>query len=521
MRALLFIAVLASLSPQDAEIDRLLRKLGSSRFEEQKEAAKALQDLGPKVLPAVERARDDDDIQVRSWAEAIHAEIQRRESARIRSEILSLVEKAAADAKEDQRGTLEKIRSFGNEAIPGLRDAALNAKDMKVKRRAVMLLGDLRETDASGNRYATRWAARDPSSKSDEGVLAALSWLARHQGEDGGWCAENFPAKCGEKKCSAPGESDYDVGVTALALLAFLGAGHTHLSKSEVPNPVLPAKIHDFGDVVRKATRWLMARQDREGCVGERGVKYMYGHALATEALCEAFGMAPAETLKEAAQKAVDFLAAAQNPGKGWRYSAKCGDNDSSVTAWAVMALKSAELSRLRVPDRWYEGALAWYDEATDKNGYYRTGYVGRGSCRLLIPSRGEEFDDHPSMSGAAIVSRILMGTLKADPTLAARHMLLGDLPEWKSYKIDFYYWFIGSLALFQFDGPDGLLWKKWREPVMNAILSNQKSARDGCACGSWDAGDRWSSEGGRVYATALNALTLETEYRFRRFLER
>ncbi|MBI3272198.1 MAG: hypothetical protein HYZ53_24610 [Planctomycetes bacterium] len=34
-------------------------------------------------------------------------------------------------------------------------------------------------------------------------------------------------------------------------------------------------------------------------------------------------------------------------------------------------------------------------------------------------------------------------------------------------------------------------------------------------ACGSWDADDRWGFEGGRIYATALNTLTLEVYYRY------
>ena len=34
-------------------------------------------------------------------------------------------------------------------------------------------------------------------------------------------------------------------------------------------------------------------------------------------------------------------------------------------------------------------------------------------------------------------------------------------------------------------------------------------------SCGSWEPIDRWGGEGGRVYATAINALTLEVYYRY------
>lgn len=89
----------------------------------------------------------------------------------------------------------------------------------------------------------------------------------------------------------------------------------------------------------KRALRWLIAQQRDDGCVGERGNKYMYNHALATLALAEA---SDRPIVRDAAQRAVDFLVAAQNPGKGWRYSARSGDNDSFVTGWCVLALHAA-----------------------------------------------------------------------------------------------------------------------------------------------------------------------------------
>jgi hypothetical protein len=68
----------------------------------------------------------------------------------------------------------------------------------------------------------------------------------------------------------------------------------------------------------------------------------------------------------------------------------------------------------------------------------------------------------------------------------------------------------------FQVDGPDGPLWKRWQDPLKNALVPHQKTTKDGCQVGSWDPEeDRWGSPGGRVYAVALNALTLEVYYRY------
>ena len=75
--------------------------------------------------------------------------------------------------------------------------------------------------------------------------------------------------------------------------------------------------------------------------------------------------------------------------------------------------------------------------------------------------------------------------------------------------------WYVFG-ALFQFDGPEGPMWKRWNEPMKNALVPNQHTGKDGCKNGSWNPDvDRWGAEGGRVYAVAINALTLEVYYRY------
>src|SRR6185436_6435882 len=373
-----------------------------------------------------------------------------------------------------------------------------------------------------GGRYGGRFGGRENlvargggSTASESAVLAALKWLARHQGPDGGWGAVGFQGQCTGGRCSGIGEKDYDTGLTGLSILAFLGAGYTQLSKETFPDPANPGRVLNFGETVKKGLQWLLSHQDPEGCVGDRGVKYMYNHTVASLALSEAYGMTASSPLKEPAQKAIDFIIASQNPGKGWRYSAKCGDNDVSVTGWAIMALKSAELSELSFPrETAYQGALNWLNEATDPQGYSRVGYNARNTGKVYVPGKNEQFDHHESMSAVSVMSRIFMQKKKGEPALNAVNMLVLDLPEWKTNKIDFYYWYYTSLALFQFDGPDGPLWKKWNEPMKNTIVPNQKT--EACAAGSWDPSmDRWGGDGGRVYTTAMNALTLETSSRF------
>src|SRR6185436_12436209 len=348
----------------------------------------------------------------------------------------------------------------------------------------------------------------------ESAVLMSLKWLARHQNADGSWSPDGFEACCKGGPCGGKGEKEGTIGATSLSLLGFLGAGYSQLSKDEFPDPVEPARVLKFGEVVKSAMRFLLSKQDPDGCVGERVPRHLYSHAMATLALSEAYGMTAAAVLKEPAQKAVDFLVAAQNPGKGWRYSSKSGDNDTSVTGWAVMALKSAELSNLTFPRTAYEGAVAWFDSVTDEKG--RAGYNAKGTGKVFIPGINENFDPHETMTAFTMLGRIFIEKRKADPRLGlGANLLVADLPEMNGNKIDFYYWYAASLALFQYDGPEGPMWKTWNEPMKNTLVPAQKSGKDGCKNGSWDPIDRWSAEGGRVYATALNTLTLEVYYRY------
>ncbi|MFM7590293.1 MAG: hypothetical protein ACKO85_00725, partial [Isosphaeraceae bacterium] len=78
------------------------------------------------------------------------------------------------------------------------------------------------------------------------------------------------------------------------------------------------------------------------------------------------------------------------------------------------------------------------------------------------------------------------------------------------------YYWYYGTLAMYQQGGPD---WEKWNGLVRDRIVKKQKT--DGHKSGSWDPDDsQWGTYGGRVYCTALATLTLEVYYRFLRLYE-
>jgi hypothetical protein len=63
-----------------------------------------------------------------------------------------------------------------------------------------------------------------------------------------------------------------------------------------------------------------------------------------------------------------------------------------------------------------------------------------------------------------------------------------------------------------------GAHWKTWESRIQTILLENQRDSGD--AKGSWDAAtDAWGFAGGRVYTTALCALTLQVYVRYPRMV--
>jgi hypothetical protein len=91
--------------------------------------------------------------------------------------------------------------------------------------------------------------------------------------------------------------------------------------------------------------------------------------------------------------------------------------------------------------------------------------------------------------------------------------------PDWNpdSGSIDMYYWYWGSLALFQVGGTH---WRKWNDAMVGTVVKHQHAAGSGSRTGSWDPIDPWGPDGGRVYSTALMTMCLEVYYRYDRVRE-
>jgi hypothetical protein len=172
------------------------------------------------------------------------------------------------------------------------------------------------------------------------------------------------------------------------------------------------------------------------------------------------------------------------------------------------MALQGAEGLEIPVPPSAYEGIRAWLDRVTDRDG--RVGTDRAGGDPAGPPGKDERFASHDTTAAFAIFFRIFKDRTRKNPQTARdADRLTADLPAWEGSRIDFCYWYVGTESLFWFDGTHGPRWTPWSGNVRDALESHQRLPEAGCRAGSWDPADRWGVVGGRVYATAINSMTL------------
>ena len=105
-------------------------------------------------------------------------------------------------------------------------------------------------------------------------------------------------------------------------------------------------------------------------------------------------------------------------------------------------------------------------------------------------------------MTAEALVCRLFLESYQ-DGQIVEAQRFLSEAPPQASNE-DFYYWYYGTLALFQTQGE---AWENWNQQLQRHLLARQRT--DGALAGSWDPDSKWGSYGGRVFSTALGALCL------------
>jgi hypothetical protein len=327
--------------------------------------------------------------------------------------------------------------------------------------------------------------------RTENAVIAALDWFARHRNANGSWSLSRFSAHCNGNPCTGPGSADSDVAATSLSLLTFLAAGETH--KTHGP----------YQPIVNQGLFWLIKHQTRNGNLAvDSPTAPMYAHALATITLCEAYGMTKDQKVGDAAALAVLYIEAAQNQATGgWRYVPQDpSGGDTSALGWQIMALHSAQLAGVPVTRVTLENSKHWLAS------------VCKGNYRGLY-SYQDFKEPTPTMTAIGMLSWQYLGMRPDDPAMVeGKQYLLEHPPD--NGRRDTYYWYYGTQAMHNLLGHD---WDAWNRQMRKTLIESQ--CHQGCAAGSWDPEnptlDTWGAQGGRIVTTAFSTLTLEIYYRY------
>jgi hypothetical protein len=336
------------------------------------------------------------------------------------------------------------------------------------------------------------------STDTEKAVSQALKWLALHQDKStGGWTLSHSLICNGQ--CDHPGKKRFSVNAaTGLALMCFLGAGQTHLEgeyKTTVFNGLSFLIKNMKFDKTAGINAWYVG-----GEVNGIPMDDMYGHGIASIAMCEAFGMTRDPALFDAAQAGVTFLTYAQNPSTGgWHYGPK-GLGDTSVVGWQMMALKSGAMSGLSVDLDVVRRANVFLDQMSwgPNNGFY---HYSHDSVR-------QKAGYNPSTTACAVLCRMYSGVSKEHPSIkSAIEQFDKDGPS----PSNTYYNYYATQVMKQAGGP---AWDKWNVLMRDRLLASQ--ATSGHAAGSWYWDDGHSTEsGGRFYTTCMATMMLEVYYRY------
>ena len=328
---------------------------------------------------------------------------------------------------------------------------------------------------------------------SERSVASTLNWLARHQSPDGSWSLDGFTARCKDSTCTGAAVPENTIAATALGLLPCLAMGQTHQSHGP------------YQQNVRSGLDYLMGQQRVGGSFASGG---MVGHGLAAIALCECYGMTGDKTVGKAAQSALDYIAAAQDPiGGVWGHQPR-QPGDLAVTGWQIMALKSGQMASLQVNPAVLEKAKRLLDSFAFSN---QSGLVE--SNPFMDVTEGSNQQVNRRLTASTLLCLQYLGTARTDPKMVeGTAFLMRPENQPDAAPSDAGYRYFATQVMHNQPGAD---WDAWNRKMRRVLIDSQR--KEGCALGSWEPDGDYlgDTRGGRVLQTGLSALTLETYYRY------
>ncbi len=315
-----------------------------------------------------------------------------------------------------------------------------------------------------------------------------LEWLAKTQESNGSW------------KCSKHGGLNHDLSVTALAQLAFLGAGNS-------------SKFGKYRKNVRAAEKYLLS--NRDASTGRIG-KYQYEAAITMMAVAESWAMSEDAKMKKIVQGQVDDAVKFQSTNGGWGYKPLLDPTaahvDTSVAGWWAMGLKSAKVAGAKVPDNTWNNAKKYFRSVTKtgKNGVITSGYIGPG--------------ESSNLTAVGLTCLQFLGLPRTDELVKGQaeyffqnqdRMINANYTGGSPY----YGWYYQALGLFQM-GSTSKYWNAFNKNMQKTLVSLQ--IEEGKNKGAWPLSvqkgkepTHFESRVGMVGTTAISCLMLEVFYRY------
>jgi hypothetical protein len=297
-----------------------------------------------------------------------------------------------------------------------------------------------------------------------------LQWLASVQEPSGRWDAVSWG-----------GKKEYALALNGLALLAF--ARNQTATGEDV-------------SVIDRAVKYIVSCQNDAGLFGEEVEGMMYNHGIVTVALLETYAATRDASLKEPLDKAINFIRNQQLVLGGWSYANRPGaEANTSVSVWQLQALLLS--ARLGWEDREYSlrKGLLWLGSMADDGGqfgYERPRQVPEGNTTLTAMGAFCMFT----------ASEMKMPCDRNKLLLLKKALVSSKM---ETAGSDFYRCYFRAAAL---NASKEGEYSRMLAELQHSLLAEQEQS--GGNTGSWSPEDRWGSTGGRIYSTAVAALTLE-----------
>ncbi len=301
-------------------------------------------------------------------------------------------------------------------------------------------------------------------------VIQALDWLALNQDKDGKWPIEKWQ-----------GNRQFEIAGSALSVMALAGV------KQEQRTQYMPN--------IQKGIDYLLKQQSPQGRFGPASSVALYNHGIATVCLLEMYALLDDNKLETPIKSAIKYIERSQRSSGGWGYMDIADDApNTAVTCWALQALLWTDALELGEVKLNLKKGFEWLAGVSDELG--RPGYRAAG-----------EFPYGPETLSVMAAFCYTYGGAKYLPNTAKYKRLMDVIYQGllASEETDYY----RDYFLVYLDHPS--LDKMYADLVKDL---NRKQANNDTLAGTWAATDQWGEVGGRVYSTALAALTLEANTR-------